>query len=326
MKIKLLASWSFVPKKQPGWLCTTMGGVGVHLADGTFELRRAVKDAPVVATLSLPKKATVALDPCGEVIACVDGAAVTLLDLKGKALARAALEDAFALDHVAFRRAGAQLWIFGTLESELVVNVFDRKLKKVGEHRIDFSGSTMPSVEVLHPTKDDFVLTRPTGGDDPEEATTGRIGVVNEGGKLRVAFSVDVVEHPCIGFLANGRSLIGVDFFGITLYDWPSYKPSREAAHADGFEGGLNGIIVGPHLLTERHEDAIEDTPSSLLVLSLPQLQDEAEIPWTKRGPFAHPTDVAGLDLHCALSADTFLELSQAKKKQWSCRIWQLQG
>lgn len=326
MNLELLGSWSFTaPKKPSGPFFFSAGEhLAAQLDDGTLEVRRGVKDLPVVASVKLPKGASAALDPRGGRIAYVVGSKVTLADLSGKALETAALDEEFALTSVEFRKDGARLWVLGQTSEGFRVYAFDRDLGLDFEQVFDFGEGTSTSVEVLHPTKDDLVLITQSGDEDPDEATSGRVGVVRENGKLEIVFDDQGPSYPCVGFTPDGASLIGVDFSGVTLHPWPAYVGSREAPQPEGSEGGLAGIVVGARLLTERHDENRPETTSSLLVLSLPSLEEEAVISWNKRGDFAKPKDSAGLDLSAAIGDDRFLELSPGKKGVWTCRAWRL--
>lgn len=320
MKLELLGSWSF--KKSS--FCSAGGLIGAHLADGTFEVRRGVVDLPVVASLSLPKGANVALAPSGERLAYAVGSTITLAGLDGKPLETARVDEGVAVTQVEFRKDGRRLWVFGQSDDGFHAYAFDRDLKLDGKHRLDIDPALSPSVELLHPTKDDFVLLTSPPTDDPDEATTGRTGVVTQDGALRIAFEDPAISHPCVDFTPDGTSLIGVDFIGTMLYRWPDYTLEREVLQPEGYEGGLGGIVVGSRLLTERHDEEREQTTSHLLVLSLPTFEEVATFPWNARGPFAKRKDNAGLDLSCALGADSFLELSPGAKGVWTCRAWRL--
>lgn len=326
MKLELLGSWSFTqPKKVSGPVfCAAGETIGAHLVDGTFEVRRGVADLPVVASLTLPKGAWVALDPRGERLAYVVGSTLTLANLSGKTLAAAKIDADIDVRQLEFRKDGERLWVFGQSAEGFRVYAFDRELRLDWDDRLDIREEASPSVELVHPTRDEFVVLTQSGGDDPDEATTGRLGIVREKGKLQRTFADEVIEHPCVGFTADGGAMVATDFIGCVLYDWPGYARIRAVEQPEGWEGGLGGIVVGARLLTERHDEEKPFTTSSLLVLSLPGLDEVAVLPWTKRGPFAKPKDNAGLDLCAALGDDSFVELSLGKKGAWTCRAWRL--
>ncbi len=327
VKLELLGSWSFTPAKQPtgGFFCAAGEYVGAQLRDGSFEVRRGTRDLPVLAAVKLPSGSRVALDPRGEHLACVLGSKVSLTDLAGAALKTATLAAEVAVKHVEFRKDGARLWVFGQSSAGFHVHAFDRALHLDFAQVLDLDASLDTSVEVLHPTQDDFVLiTRSNDSDDPDEATMARLGVVRKAGELKIAFTEDAISYPCIGFTPDGASLIGVDLIGVSLHPWPAYRRPRELPQPDGSEGGLGGIVVGAKLLTERHDENRPETTSSLLVLSLPQLEEVGVCPWSRRGDFARPKDCAGLDLTAALGDDSFLELSPGKQGAWTCRAWRL--
>lgn len=326
MKLELLGSWCFTPPKKVSGpiFCAAGEIIGAHVGDGTFEVRRGVADLPVLASLTLPKGALVALDPRGERLAYVAGSTLTLAALSGKTLATVEIDAAVTVNQLEFRKDGSRLWVFGQSADGFRVFAFDRDLRLDWKDRLDIGEEASPSVELVHPTKDDFVVLTQTVADDPDESTTGRVGVVREKGKLRRTFEDEAVEHPCVGFTADGASMVGTDFIGCVLYDWPSYTRIRQVEQPEDFEGGLGGVVVGARLLTERHDENKPDTTSSLLVLSLPSFDEVAVLPWTKRGPFAKPKDNAGLDLSSALGDESFLELSPGKKGLWTCRAWRL--
>lgn len=326
MKIELLGSWSFTPpKKRTGpFFCTAGRMIGAHLADGTFEVRRGDADLPVVASLSLPKGARVALDPLGERLAHVVGSTLTLVSLSGKTIATFELDADVDVSQLVFRDDGRRLWVFGHDRESFRVCALDRDLQLDWHDRLDIGEEASPGVEILHPTKDEFAVLTQSGGDDPDEATSGRLGVVREKGRLKRTFVDEVVEHPFVAFTVDGKHVVGTDFVACVLYGWPGGAAVRSVEQPEGFEGGLGGVVVGNLLLTERHLEAKPDTTSSLLVLSLPRLEEVAVIPWTKRGAFAKPRDNAGLDLCAALEAESFVELSPGKKGVWTCRAWRV--
>jgi len=328
MKLELLGSWSFTrPKKVVGpTFCAAGEMVGAHLIDGTFEVRRGVSGMPVVASLRLPKGARVALDPRGERIAYVVGSTLTIAKLSGKAIASAELPADVEVGQLELRRDGERLWVFGQGPEGFRLCAFDRDLRLAWEDVLDIGAEASPGVELLHPSKDAFVVMTQSGGDDPDEATSGRLGIAREKGKLRRTFEEEVCTHPCVGFTADGRAMVGTDFVGCVLHAWPGYARVRQVEQPEGSEGGLGGIVVGEHLLTERHDEEKPFTTSSLLVLALPSLDEVAVLPWTKRGPFAKRKDNAGLDLFAALGDDSFVELSTAEKGPWTCRGWRLRA
>ena len=151
------------------------------------------------------------------------------------------------------------------------------------------------------------------------------MGVVVEAGQPRVVFSRDDLDFPCVGFTRDGRFLVGVDAFnGVTLFRWPDFAYDATAAHPEGHEGRFDAMILDGHVVTERHAE--DTTESSLLVLSLPTLAEEAQIAWSERGAFAKPDDDFGLDMAAAVGSDAFLEVTNdpTDTSAWTCRIWRL--
>lgn len=326
MKLELLGSGSLTaPKKVSGGFFFTAGEIlGARLADGTLEVRRGVADLPVVATLPLPEGARVALDPRGERVVHVVGSTLTVRTLAGKTVATATVDADVEVGQLEFRKDGGRLWVFGQGDDGFHVYAFDRDLRLDWQDRLALDAEVAPSMELVHPTRDEIVVVTQSVADDPDEATTQRRGLVCEGGALRSTFEDEACEHPCVGFTADGASMVGTDFIGCVLYGWPGYARLRQFEQPDGFEGHLGGIVVGSLLLTDRHDEEKPETTSSLLVLSLPDFAEVAVIPWTKRGPFAKPKDNAALDLSAALGDDSFVELSPGKKALWTARAWRL--
>lgn len=299
------------------------GSVGVHLADGTFVVRRAAAGAPVVASLLLPEAANVALDPRCEVVAYADASRVSLVTLAGASLGQAELLPDVVVRRLEFRADGERLWVFGSAGATLRAYVFDRKLALLGDHGLDLGHDPAPFSVHLHPTEDAFTVLTNEDGRDPE-LPMRFMAIVVEAGQPRVVFSKDEIDYPCIGFTSDGRFLVGVDAFnGVTLWRWPDHERIDEALLPEGDESRFDGAVIGDHLLTERHAAGTSD--SALLVLAVPSLTQEALITWSARGDFGEPDDDAGADLGGALGADCFLEVkSGASEGAWILRVWRL--
>ena len=255
MKLELVAAWSCTPDREAlaDWLEVAPGSVGVFLADGSLTVRRAAAGAPVLASMKLPASARVALDPRAEVVACLDGASLRLVALAGTQVAEVALPDDLTVQEFRFRADGERLWLFGFVGSDFHALAYDRALGQVGDYRPELTLSPVGWPIQVHPTADAFVLTLSVDQDDPE-AGIRRIGVQVENGEPRIMFDEGEIDHPCIGFTNDGRFLIGIDpFTRVMAFPWPTYRCDHEAAFEPEHEGRPVGMIVGEHLVTERH-------------------------------------------------------------------------
>jgi hypothetical protein len=140
-----------------------------------------------------------------------------------------------------------------------------------------------------------------------------------------IGFDRDDIDHPCIGFTADGGAIVGVDAFnGTSLFKVADYSLVAESPLPYGFESRFDGIVVGAHLLTECHPT--DSTESSLRVLALPSLAEEARFDWSARGDFGRDDEDAGADLGPSLGADRFLEVKQGAADSWTLRLWRLDG
>ncbi len=338
MHLELVASWSCSPDRefQAQWLQVVPGSVGVFLADGSLTVRRAVVGAPVVASLKLPAAARVALDPRGEVVACLDGGRLSLLGMAGAEVAAAALPHELALEHFCFRLDGERVWLFGFVDSTFHALAYDRSLALVGDYQPPLTLSPVGWPIQVHPREDAFVLTLSEDQDDPQ-AGVRRVGVEIAKGEATIVFDAGDIAYPCLGFTQDGRFLIGLDPFTRTMvFSWPTYAPGAEASFEPDHEGRPVGMIVGNHLVTERHSkaeivfdpktqtaEAVEKHDSSLWVLALPTLEERALLPWADRG-FGKKEDDAGLEFVDAVGKDSFLESHQDEDGTYALRIWRL--
>ncbi len=297
--------------------------MGVHLRDGRIEIRRAESGAPILAVLDGPDHGIIALDPRGAWIGMTSAAHLSLVSPAGTTMHTVELPADFAARAIEFRGDGERLWVFGTVGSVFHALAFDRGLVAEGRHTLTLAEGPYPTTINVHPTTDAFVLTTNEDRRDPE-ATIRRIGVAVDGGVARVVFEVEDIDYPCVGFTSDGHALVGSDLFrGTTLHSWPDYQLVAEAPPAEGDEGCFDAIVVGDHILTERHP--AETTDSTLVVLAVPSLAERDHITWGTRGAFGKPGDHAGIDLGAGLGSDRFLEVSPDPDHGWTLRIWQLE-
>ncbi len=338
MQLELVASWSCTPDRefQHQWLKVVPGMVGVFLGDGSLTVRRPVAGAPVVASLSLPANAQLALDPRGEVVACLDGGRLSLLGMTGAEVAAVQVPHEISLELLCFRLDGERLWLFGFVDSTFRALAYDRALALVGDYRPPLTLSPAGWPIQVHPSEDAFVLTLSEDQDDPQ-AGARRVGVRIVQGEATIVFDEGDIDYPCLGFTQDGRFLIGLDpFTRLMAFSWPTYAPGEEASFEPDHEGRPVGMIVGDHLVTERHSkaeivydpktqtaEARETHDSALWILALPTLEEKALIPWVGRG-FGDAQDDAGLEIVDAVSSDSFLESRRNDDGSFAMRIWRL--
>jgi len=229
--------------------------------------------------------------------------------------------------------------VFGFIGATFRAIAYDRALALIGDYTPPLTRSPRGWPIQVHPSADAFVLTLSEDEDDPE-AGVRRVGVQIEHGEAMIVFDEGGIDHPCLGFTNDGRYLVGVEpFTRVMSFPWPTYGVSAEAAFEPDHEGRPVGMIVGDHLVTERHSTpaivydpqtqtarAHEKHDSSLWVLSLPSLHEEALIPWAGRG-FGNAEADAGLEIVDAVGDDCFLECRQeGDPGTYALRVWRLRA
>jgi hypothetical protein len=251
-------------------------------------------------------------------------------------VAEVELPNDLAVQELCFRTDGERLWLFGFVGSEFHALAYDRTLTRVGDYQPALTRSPAGWPIQVHPSEDAFVLTLSEDDDDPE-AGVRRVGVQIEHGKPRIVFDEGEIDHPCIGFTSDGRFLIGIEPFSrIMAMPWPTYRVGHEAPF-EPHEGRPVGMIVGNHLVTERHSaaeivydpasqtaSAREKHDSALWVLALPTLEEVGLLSWASRG-FGAPEDDAGLNIVDSVGDDCFLESRRdVDGESYALRLWRL--
>ncbi len=325
MDLRLVASWSCVAAERPyrTWLRLASGSVGVHGADGRFVVWRAVEGAPEIAAVALPDDALVGLDPRGEWFAVAAAGRLELRALSGAGavLATAAIDPALAVRDVEVRADGERVWVLGTIGDQFAAHAFARDLTLAGRFALALAQGPYPTTVNVHPREDAFVITTNEDRRDPD-APPHRLGLRVDGTALRTLFDTEI-EYPCVGFTSDGSAVVGVDAFqGVTLLGWPDYVELASATPAEGDESRFDGAVVGARVVAECHPAG--EIASSLWVLALPSLSEEARIAWPTRAEFGEPDDDAGLALAGALGDDKFLEATRAASGAWLLRVWRV--